>query len=63
MAGDTIIEMRNVKKTYHVGSVDVQALRGVDLTIDRGELCCIVGRSGSGKSTMLNMLAGLEPAS
>ena len=60
MGESHIIEVRNVKKTYHVGSVDVQALRGVDLTIDKGELCCIIGRSGSGKSTLLNMLAGLE---
>ena len=57
-----IIEVRNVKKIYHVGSVDVHALRGVDLSIMPGELCCIIGRSGSGKSTLLNMLAGLEPA-
>lgn len=57
-----IIDVRNVTKVYHVGSVDVHALRGVDLTIAPGELCCIIGRSGSGKSTLLNMLAGLEPA-
>ena len=56
-----IIDGRNVKQVYHVGSVDVHALRGIDLTIAPGELCCIIGRSGSGKSTLLNMLAGLEP--
>ena len=56
-----IIEVRDVKKVYHVGSVDVHALRGVDLSIAPGELCCIIGRSGSGKSTLLNLLAGLEP--
>ena len=55
-----LIEVRNVKKTYRVGSVDVQALRGVDLTINRGDICCIIGRSGSGKSTLLNVLSGLE---
>ena len=48
------------RKIYRVGSVDVQALRGVDLTIEEGERCCIIGRSGSGKSTLLNVLAGLE---
>lgn len=57
-----IITLRDVTKVYHVGSVDVHALRGVDLTVAPGELCCIIGRSGSGKSTLLNLLAGLEPA-
>ena len=58
-----VIDVRNVKKTYHVGSVDVHALRGVSLSIYPGELCCIIGRSGSGKSTLLNVLAGLEHVS
>ena len=57
-----VIDISDVKKTYKVGSVEINALRGVDLTIQPGELCCIVGRSGSGKSTLLNLLAGLEPA-
>ena len=57
-----IITLRDVTKVYHVGSVDVHALRGVDLTVAPGELCCIIGRSGSGKSTLLNLLDGLEPA-
>ncbi|MEA4915680.1 MAG: ABC transporter ATP-binding protein [Christensenella sp.] len=60
MQENTLIDMRNVKKVYHVGSVDVHALRGVDLQIASGDICSIIGRSGSGKSTMLNMLAGLE---
>lgn len=55
-----LISVREAKKVYRVGSVDIQALRGVDLTIEAGELCCIIGRSGSGKSTLLNVLAGLE---
>jgi putative ABC transport system ATP-binding protein len=46
-----------------VGSVDVHALRGVDLQIASGDICSIIGRSGSGKSTMLNVLAGLEKVS
>ena len=60
MQDSTLIDVRNVKKIYHVGSVDVHALRGADLKIDSGDICSIIGRSGSGKSTMLNVLAGLE---
>ncbi len=63
METSTFVDVRKVVKTYHVGSVEVQALRGVDLKIARGELCCIIGRSGSGKSTLLNLMAGLEPVS
>ena len=55
-----LIELRNVAKTYHVGSSPIHALNGVDLTLNSGDICCIVGRSGSGKSTLLNLLAGLE---
>lgn len=55
-----IIQTRSVKKTYRVGSVDIQALRGVDLSIMPGEMVSIIGPSGSGKSTLLNVLAGLE---
>ena len=58
-----IIDVRNAKKVYHVGSVDVHALRGVSLKIFPGQVCCIIGRSGSGKSTLLNVLAGLESVS
>ena len=63
MQENTLIDMRNVKKVYHVGTVDVHALRGVDLQIASGDICSIIGRSGSGKSTMLNVLAGLEQVS
>ena len=60
MQDSTLIDVRNVTKVYHVGSVDVHALRGADLKIDSGDICSIIGRSGSGKSTLLNVLAGLE---
>ncbi|MEG1524750.1 MAG: ABC transporter ATP-binding protein [Clostridia bacterium] len=63
MEQTALIDVRNAKKTYHVGSVDVHALCGVSLTLDVGELACIIGRSGSGKSTLLNVLAGLEKVS
>jgi len=60
MQETALIDVRNVKKTYHVGSVDVHALRGANLQITQGDICSIIGRSGSGKSTLLNVLAGLE---
>lgn len=55
-----VIQVKNLYKIFRVGNSKVRALNGVDLTIYRGEFCAIVGTSGSGKSTMLNMLAGLE---
>lgn len=55
-----VIQVKNLYKIYRVGENKVRALNGVDLKIYRGEFCSIVGTSGSGKSTMLNMLAGLE---
>jgi putative ABC transport system ATP-binding protein len=60
MEEHTLIDVRNVKKVYRVGTVGVHALRGVDLKIASGDICSIIGRSGSGKSTLLNVLAGLE---
>ena len=59
-AREPVIQVKNLYKIFRVGSSKVRALNGVDLTIYRGEFCAIVGTSGSGKSTMLNMLAGLE---
>ena len=57
---EPVIQVKNLYKIYRVGENKVRALNGVNLTIYRGEFCSIVGTSGSGKSTMLNMLAGLE---
>jgi ABC-type lipoprotein export system ATPase subunit len=55
-----IVEARAVHKTYETGRVRVCALRGVDLTIDRGEMVAIMGPSGCGKTTLLNCLSGLD---
>lgn len=57
----TIIRTVGLKKHYTVGGNTVRALDGVDMSVLQGEFVCVAGRSGSGKSTMLNMLAGLEP--
>ena len=55
-----LIELRDVYKIYPMGSEQVHALDGISLTIDRGEFVAIVGQSGSGKSTMMNVLGCLD---
>ncbi len=54
------IELEDVRKTYRMGEVDIHALSGVNFCIDRGEFVIIAGASGAGKSTILNILGGMD---
>ena len=56
------IEAVDLRKTYHVGKVEVPALRGVTFTVERGKFVSVVGPSGSGKSTLFYLLGGLTRA-
>ena len=58
----SIVECVDVKKTYRQGKVEVYALKGISLSIDKGGFVALAGPSGSGKTTMLNMIGGLDQA-
>jgi putative ABC transport system ATP-binding protein len=63
MSDISIIQVRELTKTYRVGDLDVHALRGLNLDVAKGEFIAVVGASGSGKSTLFNVLGGLTPPS
>ena len=56
------VELKNVKKIYHMGEVDIEAAAGIDFEIQKGEFAVIVGPSGAGKTTVLNILGGMDTA-
>ena len=59
----SFVEFRNVSKTYHMGEVDIEALKDVNFVIEKGEFCVVVGASGAGKTTILNILGGMDTLS
>ncbi len=59
----SLIEAKNIKKVYKTGDVSVEALKGIDLKIEKGEFTCLVGSSGCGKTSLLNILNGLDTPS
>ncbi len=56
----TVIDIQGITKTYHLGEMELNVLRGIDLKIERGEFVSIMGPSGSGKSTLMNILGALD---
>ena len=60
---DPVIDVRELKKIYHIGDIEVPALRGVNIQVQKGEVVAVMGPSGSGKSTLMNLIGCLDSPS
>lgn len=60
---DTFVKLENITKIYHMGEVEIRAVDGIDFSIQKGEFVVIVGPSGAGKTTVLNILGGMDTVS
>ena len=56
----SFVEFQDVKKTYRMGEIQIEALRGVSFSVEKGEFCVVVGASGAGRTTILNILGGMD---
>ena len=63
MAEKDFVKLKNVTKIYQMGEVQIRAVDGIDFSIDKGEFVVVVGPSGAGKTTVLNILGGMDKAS
>ena len=63
MADKDFVKLKDVTKIYHMGEVEIRAVDGINFSIDKGEFVVVVGPSGAGKTTVLNILGGMDKAS